>query len=337
MLNVQVKIKTLKYTSNTSMKKIKTSIITLFLVLGKTLLTLAQSSDINVTYEKGSDNSITFNYEKRVPGSYTISVKLTQVQNSLTSDYEGVIQNSSGTLFKIRPQRADEGITFSYNYSYVQGNLTPKVDTTFIYALPFKRGKNVTPIELSFIGKTYFKDAEPKNWKAYRFTSKSLDTACAVRKGIVVKIENRYPADTTQSFNYTSKQNTILIEHEDGSMAFYAGFQKNEIWVKEGDMVYPQTSLGILSKYDIDKNYNLSVQVYFFSKIKMSEYLEKSAGQKLSKQHHFQEYINPTFLTTEGRVKLVSRKQYVAEMNEETMMKEFTKREIKNYKKGSTK
>jgi hypothetical protein len=128
-----------------------------------------------------------------------------------------------------------------------------------------------------------------------------------------------------------------LIEHEDGSMAFYTGFLQNSFFVKEGDTVFPQTILGILSKYDADKNYNLSVQVYFFSKIKVNDYVEKSAGQTISKQHHFQEYINPTFLTTEGKTKLVPKKEYVTEMNEETMIKEFTKREIKNYKKGNSK
>jgi hypothetical protein len=319
------------------MKKINISIIILLLIFGTTFLTFAQSSDISVTYERGSDNSITFNYEKKLPGSYTISVKLTQVQNCLTSDYEGVIQNSTGTLFKLRPLRSDEGITFSYSYTYVHGNMNPKVDSTFTYALPFKKGKKMSPIALSFIGKTYFKDAEPKNWKAYRFTFKTPDTACAIRKGIVIKIEDKYQSDTSISVDYTSKQNSILIEHEDGSMAFYAGFLKNSFLVKEGDTVFPQTNLGILSKYDSNKNYYLSVQVYFFTKMKMNDYLEKRAGQTLAKQQHFQEYINPIFLTTEGKTKLVQRKEYIAEMNEETMIKEFTKKEIKNYKKGNTK
>ncbi len=319
------------------MKKITKFIYLLILIFGLPALNFAQSSDIIVTYEKGTDNSISFNYEKKVPGSYTLSVKLTQVQNALSSDYEGVVQNSTGMLFKLRPLRADEGIIFSYSYTYVRGNMSPKVDTSFVYALPFKKGKKLSPLEMSFIGKTYFKDAEPKNWKAYRFTSKIPDTVCAIRKGIVVKIEDKYQADTSISVNYTSKQNSILIEHEDGSMAFYTGFLQNSFFVKEGDTVFPHTSLGILSKYDSDKNYNLSVQVYFFSKINVDEYVEKSAGQKLTKQHHFQEYINPTFLTNGGKTKLVPRKEYVADMNEETMIKEFTKREMKNYKKGNSK
>ncbi len=319
------------------MKKIIPFISTLCLIFGKTLLTFAQSSDINVSYEKGTDNSITFNYEKRVPGSYTISVKLNNLQNASSSDYEGVINSNGGRLFTIKPIQRDQGITFSYSYTYVRGNMNPKVDTSFVYVLPFKKGKKLKAIELSFIGKTYFKDVEPKNWKAYRFTSKLPDTVCAIRKGIVVKIEDKFQPDTSLSLDYTSKQNSILIEHEDGSMAFYAGFLQNSFLVKEGDIVFPQANLGVLSKYDSNKNYNLSVQVYFFSKIKMSEYLEKSAGQKLTKQQQFQEYINPTFLTSEGKTKLVPKKEYIAEINEETMIKEFTKREIKSYKKGNTK
>jgi hypothetical protein len=183
------------------MNKIITFAYLLMLIFGLPTLTVAQSQDIVITYEKGSDNSITFNYEKKVPGSYTLSVKLTQLQNTIASDYEGVIQNSTGTLFKLRPQRADEGITFSYTYTYLRGNMSPKVDTSFVYALPFKKGKRLIPIELSFIGKTYFKDSEPKNWKAYRFSSKTPDTVCAIRKGIVIKIENKYQPDTSISLH----------------------------------------------------------------------------------------------------------------------------------------
>jgi hypothetical protein len=317
-------------------KNIKIFIITFILFLSASVLALAQSSDITVTYVREQDNSVTFNYEKKVPGSYTISVKLNNLQNAYESDYEGVINSYSGRLFTIKPTQRDQGITFSYSYSYVRGNMNPKVDTSFVYGLPFRKGKKIKPIELSFIGKTYFKDVEPKNWKAYRFSSQSPDTVYAIRKGIVVKIEDKYQPDTSMAVDYTSKQNSILIEHEDGSMAFYAGFLQNSFLVKEGDTVYPQTNLGILGKFDSNKNYNLSVQIYFFTKIKMDEYLEKRSGQTLAKQRHFQEYITPTFLTMEGKIRLIPRKEYVVEMNEEVLTKEFTKKELKNYKKANS-
>lgn len=324
----------LNYKLFIKMRKTLTTIITVCLFFGKTILTFAQSNNISVTYEKGIDNSVTFNYTKNTPGNYTIYVKLNNLQNASASDYEGVINSISGTLFTLRPTQRDQVITFSYSYNYVRGNMNPKVDTSFVYVLPFKKGTKLKANELSFIGKTYFKDVEPKNWKAYRFVFKLPDTICAIRKGVVVKIENKYQVDTSISVSYTSKENSILIEHEDGSMASYAGFLQNSFLVKEGDTVFPHTNLGILSKYDSNKNYNLSLQVYFFSKIKMEEYLEKNANQTLGKRPHFQEYVNPTFLTSEGKIKLVPRKEYVSEMNEETLIKEFTKKELKNYKKG---
>lgn len=319
------------------MRKLLPIIFTLCLFFGKTISSFAQSTDIIVTYEKASDNSITFNYTKNTPGSYTINVKFSNLQNAPSSDYEGVINNISGTLFTLKPTQREQVITFSYSYNYVRGNMNPKVDTSFVYVLPFKKGIKLKANELSFIGKTYFKDVEPKNWKAYRFVFKTPDTICAIRKGIAVKIENKYQVDTSISVSYTSKENSILIEHEDGSMAFYAGFLQNSFLVKEGDTIFPHTNLGILSKYDSNKNYNLSLQVYFFSKIKIGEYLDKKANQTLGKSPHFQEYINPTFLTNEGKAKLISRKEYISEMNEETLTKEFTKREIKIYKKGNLK
>jgi hypothetical protein len=315
------------------MNKITTFIYLLILIFGLPTLLVAQSQDIIITYEKSNDNSITFNYEKKVPGSYTISVKFNSLQNALPSDYEGVVKNNSGMLFKIRPMRADEGIIFSYSYTYVRGDMKAKPDTAFVYVLPFKKGKREKALELSFIGKTYFKDSEPINWKAFRFSFKTPDTACAIRKGIVIKIEDKYKADTSISINYTSKQNTITIEHEDGTVAFYAGFLGNGIFVKEGDIVYPQTNLGILSQYDVSKNYNLSVQLYYMTKMKAEDYLEKSKGQILGKNAHLQTYINPIFFTTEGKIRLISSKGYEADINEEVLTKEFTKKELKNFKK----
>jgi hypothetical protein len=319
------------------MKKHKFTIITLILIFGKTLLTFSQSSDIVVTSEKGTDNSITFNYEKRVPGSYTISVKFNNLQNAISSDYEGVVKNSSGTLFRLRPQNANESIIFSYSYTYVRGDLKAKPDTAFVYTLPFKKGKKVKPMEMSYIGKTYFKDTEPVNWKAFRFSSSTPDTACAIRKGIVVKIEDMYDTDTTLEVSFTSNQNSILIEHEDGTVVLYKGFLHHGILVKEGDTVYPQTNLGILSRYDKDKKYNLSIQLYYVAKMDMDAYLAKSQGQKLGKQAHLHNYINPVFMSKEGNSKLTSRKEYEIDISEEILTKEFTKRELKNYKKTTQK
>ena len=293
----------------------------------------AQSQDIIVTYETDRDNSVSFNYEKKVPGNYTISVKFNNLQNASSSGHEQVVNNSSGLLFKLRPLRGEEVITFSYSYNYVQGDINAKPDTAFVYTLPFRKGKKLTPIELSFIGKTYFKDTEPVNWKAFRFSFKTPDTACAIRKGVVVKIENKYQLDTSIAVSYTSKQNSIRIEHEDGTMALYSGFQQNSIFVREGDIVIPQTNLGILSRYDSNKNYYLSVQLYYYGKMKIDEYLEKHKGQTLTKTAKLQTYINPNFLTTEGIVKLSPRKQYEVDINEEIFTKEFTKKELKNYKK----
>jgi hypothetical protein len=319
------------------MRKNKFTIIILIVFFAKTLSAIAQSSDITITSEKGQDNSVTFNYVKNTPGSYTVSVKFNTLQNALPSDYEGVIKNSSGTLFRLRPQKVDESIIYSYSYTYVRGDLKAKPDTAFVYALPFKKGKKVKPTEMSYIGKTYFKDTEPVNWKAFRFSSSTPDTACAIRKGIVVKIEDMYDADTTLEVSFTSNQNSILVEHDDGTVVLYKGFLHHGILVKEGDTVYPQTNLGILSRYDKEKKYNLSIQLYYVAKMDMDAYLAKSQGQKLGKQAHLHNYLNPVFTSKEGNSKLTSRKEYEVDISEEILTKEFTKRELKNYKKTTLK
>ncbi len=312
------------------MKKTVHYLILIILVSGIALNVNAQSKVITVEYKKNDDNSYDFYYKKQKHGSYEISVKFTNLQNSLPSDYKGVVSGSYGKLFKLRPMNDKRSISFSYSYSYRRGSPNPKADNEIVYTLPFGKGKTVHVNEMTNLGEQFFEKAPPKNWKAYQFTLSSPDTVHAVRKGIVIEVTDLYEADTLNSYTYSRKTNKIIIEHPDGTLASYSGFMKSKILVKEGQTVYPQTSLGILGRYDNRKTYyRLAFMAYFLSDSSMGKKSKKNSSASGSSY----EFITPYFYTSEGKLILAPKKEYTVDFNDDILTQELTRREKKNFQK----
>lgn len=150
---------------------------------------------------------------------------------------------------------------------------------------------------------------------------------CAVRKGIVVNVVDRYEADTTMHKKYTSKVNCVLIEHEDGSYASYSGFKRGEIIVKEGDVVFPYTMLGKLSQYDADKFFDLRLSIYY-KEIPIG--IGESIRSKLDEDNPLLATINPYFMTTLGIRKIDPNGDHLcSQYDQKVREKEMTRKEVK--------
>lgn len=283
-----------------------------------------QNKTIEITYKVNSDRSVDFFYSKKEPGSYTISLSFTKLENAFNSHYSNIVKGKSGKLFTLKPINKAKGISFSYKFSFIRGALNPKVDSLFVYRLPFKSDTALKVYEMNFLGTTYFGSELPKNWKAYQFIS-SADTVFAVRKGIVLDVKNKYDFDSISY--YTSKKNTILIEHKDGTVASYEGFAKNKLLVKKGDIVYPQTPLGALTESNSKNKNKLAFKLYFLIDASKSRKDESLANQK----NRFQ-FISPLFLTDVGIVTLIPSKTYKVTITDDLISKEFTRKERKRFK-----
>ena len=112
--------------------------IILFLI---TLSVNSQSKKIEITYKKQSDNSIDFYYSKNVPGSYSLRLEFTRLENSSSAIiHEKVIKYSSGSLFSLQPISKNKGISFSYKISYILGNPKSKIkkDIKYRYQVTYK-------------------------------------------------------------------------------------------------------------------------------------------------------------------------------------------------------
>ena len=296
--------------------------IFLFVLLISGSFLFAQNKKINVKFSTQKDNSVVFSYTKTIPGSYYLKVSFNKLNNSLNINnvFYKVLKNKSGYLFKLRPVNKSRGISFSYSYFYIMGKPNPKIDTSFVYLLPFKEGKNIYFEPITKNVKEYFGAKPAENFYKYQFISKNPDTVCAVRKGTVISVVDKYSVDTTLAYSYSSERNRITIEHKDGTFADYTGFHKDKIFVKTGDIVYPGTELGVLDRYDKSKQYQLRLGFFFLKKPKSnfkSEY----------------KYFTPYFLTSNGVEKLQPEKNYTVKVSGEIVMKEMKRKEKKKWKK----
>lgn len=308
--------------------KVRSFLLLVFLFIGFSNNMFSQKKSIAIKTKKNKDKSVDFYYEKNVPGSYYLTIKFTSLENSGMNTFREVIKYRSGHLFTLTPNDADKNIRFSYKTSWIRGVPNPKTDSLFTYTLPFKKGKHVVIHESNNVGEKYFGDQKPINWKSYIIYRKQADTVTSMRKGVVVKIRNKFTADTSVTKRYTSKTNSVLIEHEDGTFANYKGFKKDAFLVKLGQEVFPQTNLGVLDVFNNSYRLYFSVSYLVIDKINSKE---KNTVTNRKRQHA---YITPYYYTDSGSSQLVDKTKYKIMFDEEIFLKEFSKKELKKYKKN---
>lgn len=209
-----------------------------------------------------------------------------------------------GVLYTVFPKSPNRGVGFGFNYRYAIGDATKAPEQTFTYRLPVS-----VPVQALFIDKI---DNTPKH--IWRFPLTKGDTIFAVRKGQVVEIVNQW----SQS-DAAKKQNSVVVQHQDGTMAYYNVLEKGSIMVAQGDIVYPDTPLALAGTMD-GSNFELS---FYLSYLKLAD-----SGDKF-------EYIDidPMFLTNEGVLQLSDKGQYQPKTTKELIEKEMSRREIKKMDK----
>lgn len=303
------------------MNKLFKSILLLFFTF--VLNAKAQERELTVSSKTNADRSVTITTEKASPGTYTVVLNFRELSNtSSIGDPVYKVKHSGDNFLTLTPTNKDQGIGFSYSYSYIRGELNPKYSPLFLYALPYAKGKKVRAIESSFLNATYFGSTTPDDWKVYRFITEQIDTVTAIRKGIVVNVSDLYDEDN-KDIKYTNKVNSVVIEHADGTLATYKGFKKG-IFVKEGQIVFPGTALGMNSI--TNDRYGISLMLTYLKSADI-----ESAGKNVKESKSLYGFITPYFCTTENANGiLINQKYYTSAITPEIIQKEMTKKEIKN-------
>ncbi|MBB6129352.1 hypothetical protein [Mucilaginibacter lappiensis] len=279
----------------------------------------AQEQQVNITYIINTDKSVDLSFEKPDPGTYTVILKFNTLTNSDGQQEQTFnIKGYSGRFLTLRPQNKEQGIGFSYRYSYIRGRLNPKYNADFVYLLPCKRGSKVTATETIWVGTKYFGKTSPEDWKAYRFYTKNEDTVTAIRKGVVVEIQDSYDTEKMNGVEFTNNANKIVIEHQDGTLATYTDFKKGSIMVKVGQTIFPETALGINSRANGNGRFNISLSIIYL-KLKDFESTRSLYG-----------FVTPHFDTSDsGDTLLITQKEYTAADTPEIIGKELSKKEFK--------
>ncbi len=306
---------------------IKCAFLSIILHITATQLLFSQAKNISVFSKRNKDRSVDFKYEKSLVGSYYLMIKFNYTSNTLPNNYKGTIKGRSGSLFTLKPQNANLNIDFSFSYNYLRGELNPKFSSDFVYLLPYGERKKTKVRELTNLSEEYFSTDKIDSWKAYQFISNEMDTAFSARKGLIINIINMYDADSSKSYSYKSKVNSILIEHKDGTMASYSGFKKDCVFVKLGQFVLPHEPLGIVENYGADGVNELRFLIYYLSNIK--DFNKKVT--KMSDKINRYSYITPVFLLKNEIRKLESGSENEGVISEEIILQELSRKEKKKY------
>lgn len=303
-------------------------LLTIIIILGVNQNILAQNRNIEVTSTRNADKSVDINYTKKLPGSYYVRVEFTSLNNCHQPDFETLIKNSSGTLIRLKPLNSNQPINYSYKFSSILGDPNAKVDENFIYVIPFKIGKTVKIKESTNLKETYFNADKDENWKSYIVDRVAADTIYSMRKGIVIERIDEFKTDSLDAYRYTSKMNRITIEHNDGTISRYIGFNKKSMFVKLGQTVYPQTKLGVLDFFN-NSNYRLYFDVARLKKVDFNAMNKRTLSSEGLREH-----ITPYFYRSDKPINLNKNSDNLVEIDDATHFKEFTKKELKNYKKN---
>ena len=112
-----------------------------------------------------------------------------------------------------------------------------KEDTSFVYALPYPKGKSYLMVQ------GYFTRFSHRNRAAIDFKMAEGTLISAARDGVVVRTAGN---NNKGGWNrrYRPFANYIVIEHEDGSRAGYWHLQKDGVLVNVGDTVRQGQAIG---------------------------------------------------------------------------------------------
>ena len=284
---------------------------------------------VEIVSKRNKDNSISFWASKRRPGTYTIFLNFENLENCTEPRNIMIPVRYEGLIYTLRPKNSDRPIRYRFRYLPQQGVINPKqVDERFVYRLPFSLHRPDS-VAVRTLQMRVSKDRMPADRRneavSHQFILQRGDTVFAIRRGTVVATSDRPGTNRLKDGEIGSTtSNWILVEHADGTLAYYCVLEPGSHQVNPGDDVYPGTALGCAGSLD-GSRHEVRVRLYY-----------KTLGKEdfeSFKRLTANVYLNPVFATEEGHVRLVSGRSYRAVQTDEILQAEMSKRELKQLKK----
>lgn len=300
--------------------------LTILLGLSCSLLTgYAQERKFELKDERKTDKSIEISYTKTEPGYYTVVLNFSELTNTSRPQEIISVSGNTGNLLTLKPTDPNQHVGYRYRYQYIRGKYKPRFNADFCYLLPYTQGTNCEVIEAGYANQKYFGAEKPADWKSYFFYTGKEELVTAIRKGLVVEVVDEF--ETRENVEFTTSQNAVIVEHEDGTLVRYLGFKKGSLKVEAGDQVFPNTPLG-LNTFRSKDRFGISIFMYYLNSLDF----ESLRNQTLVKQKSLYAILTPKFITENNQcMVLENRKTYTAYSSKEIVTKEMSKRELKKY------
>lgn len=277
----------------------------------------AQSQKLEIIYEQ-TENGYDFYCDNPNNSPYLVKINFTLLKNlrpNFSLKKEITVTTGKQRIFTLKKERENQSTNFNYKWSYRKGSLPVKHKSDTPYLLPLKERRLTKTLKVVYVGEVIGKSEQtPEGYYCIGFTMNKGDTVAAARSGRVIEVvADIDPAETHLLMH--KQRNYVEILHKDGTIGKYQLFQKESVFVEEGDFVVAGNPLGIVDSEHYEHGPHIRFQVYY------------------AKEGEGYGYITPKFYSSE-KVKILNfAERYKVKHPKDLILSELSKRQKKKYRR----
>ncbi|WP_425392558.1 M23 family metallopeptidase [Ekhidna sp.] len=170
----------------------------------------------------------------------------------------------------------------NYDLGYYLGDPNAIHDSTYLYGLPFKKGKKYS-VSQGFNGR--FSHNKSTSRYAIDFQLEIGEPVHAAREGLVIKVEEQFNEHGGEE--YRNKANRIIILHSDGTTASYVHLDFEGAAVEEGEYVQKGQHIGNSGFTGFTRGPHLHFVVRKGKDVAVPIYFEGYEGVSLKKRKRY--------------------------------------------------
>ena len=279
---------------------------------------------VEVSYTTNDKREYTFQAKNSTYCDYTVKVDFTNLNGGscgCSLPYIEAVSVGQNTLFTLKPNQNNQGISFQFGYTYQKGRVLSKMPKPFLYLFPFSSS---APHRI-FLSKNIMEvigNKKTSNFYGIAFQMQKGDTVFAARRGVISQVKDAFDTHPDGIW-FSSQTNSIEIFHSDGTFASYNRLKKSKMLVAEGQEVEVGDPLGIVADDTFEGTHVVQFSVYYLSRTKAFNQTE-----------YPYDFVIPSFYspTNASGLVLQSGGTYTSEWPEAIVTQEMSKKEIKRWK-----
>lgn len=290
-----------------------------FVILLCVVQSYAQNQKVRVTTQNVNGN-IVFDASVDGLGSHTLVLEFTELQGYDSPHgnikFINLTSKSNSAIYTLKKNESSSSYSYRYTYRYNLGSIKNKQDEKYPYLLPGKEGDELRTSKVRNIEHRLGKAHSDSVLGVSFVYQNEIDTVFAMRSGYVVDVVDSERKRKTVNDAYLTydkpSQNVTIVEHKDGTLAYYTCVTDGVNLLKPGDRVVAGQPIAVLKR--AQEANRLVVKICYL-------------GQDLKHVH-----IRPYFYTDMGVKQLEYNEKYKSCINQDLIVKELSKKEKKKMK-----